>query len=378
MPKPVSAKLHPREGRARDLVHRLGSCGSMKMKLVMGSLVLGASLCTPSFGGGLLDRMLGMKGSGCDSACCDTGCSAAPSCGCEIAPTCDPCAPACKSGGLLSKLRSKKSCDCAAPSCGCEVAPSCDGGCGAAPSCGCEVAPSCSSGCGAAPSCGCEVAPSCSSGCGAAPSCGCEMASCDGGCGAAPSCGCEIASCDPCGCDSGCKPRRRPLMELIGKIESAKRSMFSKCKSKGCDACGTPTCGCEISACGGCGSTDPSCGCEVAPSCDGGCGAAPSCGCEIAACDPCAPSCGKKCGGLLSKLFKKKNSSCCDTVACCDSGCDSGCTSGCSSCGGSSAAPVAAPVVHGDAAPMPPAPIVDPSAYLQSNRRVIQATSYVR
>jgi hypothetical protein len=27
---------------------------------------------------------------------------------------------------------------------------------------------------------------------------------------------------------------------------------------------------------------------------------------------------------------------------------------------------------------MPPAPVVDPSAYLQSNRRVIQATSYVR
>jgi hypothetical protein len=27
---------------------------------------------------------------------------------------------------------------------------------------------------------------------------------------------------------------------------------------------------------------------------------------------------------------------------------------------------------------MPPAPVVDPSAYLNNNRRVIQATSYVR
>jgi hypothetical protein len=27
---------------------------------------------------------------------------------------------------------------------------------------------------------------------------------------------------------------------------------------------------------------------------------------------------------------------------------------------------------------MPPAPVVDPSAYLQSKRRVIQASSYVR
>jgi hypothetical protein len=72
----------------------------------------------------------------------------------------------------------------------------------------------------------------------------------------------------------------------------------------------------------------------------------------------------------LSKLFKKKNN-CCDALAC--DAC--GCASACNSCG---SAPVAAPVVHGDAAPMPPAPIVDPSAYLQSNRRVIQATSYIR
>lgn len=303
----------------------------MKLNTLIGSLVLGASLCTPSFGGGLLDRMLGMRGAGCDSACCDTGCSAAPSCGCEIAaPACgggcgDTCAPASRPK-LLSRLH----------------VPHFNRGCGVAPSCGCETA---------APSCGCEIA---------APACGgCGSSSCDGGCGAG----------NLSGCDSGCKVRRRPLMELCGKAKCHVNRLTSH------RACGAPSCGCEIAApaCGGCGSS----------SCDGGCGAAPSCGCEIAACDPCGATgcdsgCGRKCGGLLGKLFQRKHRG-----HGCDSLCDSGCsTGGCSSCGGGSvsygSSPVAAPVVNGDAAPMPPAPIVDPSAYLQSNRRVIQATSYVR
>jgi hypothetical protein len=293
----------------------------MKWNILVGSLVLGASLCTPSFGGGLLDRMLGMKGSGCDSACCDTGCSADPSCGCEMS---------CGDG-------------CCEPSCGCEIA--CGSGC-CEPSCGCETA--CGNGC-------CE------------PSCGCETA-CGGG---VPSCGCEVA----CGCDSGCKkPRRRPLMELFAKMECKKNQLFAGLHKSSCDSCCEPTCGCET-ACGngcceptcGCETNlcDPSCGCETACG-DACCGAVPSCGCEVACCDS---GCGKKksCGGLLSKLFKKK-SNCCDALACDACGCASACGS----------APVAAPVVHGDAAPMPPAPVVDPSAYLQSNRRVIQASSYIR
>ncbi len=314
----------------------------MKLKTLIGSVVLGASLCTPSFGAGLLDRMLGMRGAGCDSACCDTGCAADPSCGCEIsAPACggcaDACAPVCRPG-LLSRVKGRLGSSACAATCGCEIS---------------------------APACG-----------------GCGSSSCDGGCSAAPSCGCEIASCDPCGCDTGCKPRRRPLMELVGKAKCSLSNLGSRraCCDSGCDpcgdVCGAPSCGCEIAApaCGGCGSS----------SCGGGCSAAPSCGCEIAACDPCAASCAPKCGGLLSKLFKRKNR-CCDSYVSCDSGCASGsCGGGCSSCGGgsttygTSSAPVEAPVVHGDAAPMPPAPIVDPSAYLQSNRRVIQATSYVR
>jgi hypothetical protein len=238
----------------------------MKWNIVIGSLMLGACLSTPSFGGGLLDRMLGLKGSGCDSACCDTGCSADPTCGCELS-SCGGCADAC-------------------------------GGCSAAPTCGCEIA-SCE------PSCGCETACADPCVCGAAPTCGCEMAAC-GGCAdaCAPSCGCEVSACDPCGCSS--KPRRKPLLELLANFEHKKRSLLGL----------------------------------------GGCG-------------------------------KSKCDSCCD--ACCEPacGCESGCAPACSSCNGG-AAPVAAPAVE-DAAPMPPAPVVDPSAYLNSKRRVIQAsTRYAR
>ncbi len=300
----------------------------MKLNTLVGSLVLGASLCTPSFGGGLLDRMLGMKGAGCDSACCDTGISADPSCGVEIsAANCDTgCADACAPAhhhGLLSRLKGHaghRHCGHADPSCGCEIA-----------------APVYA----AAPSCGVEIA---------GPACG----------------GCAS---DPC-CDDVCQPRRRPLMELVSR---AKHHAHKLGGHNACD-CGVPSCGCEIAA--------PACG----SGCDNGCGhghgfgAGPSCGVEIAACDPCAPAgCdslhAKKCGGLLSKLFHRKHRGGCDSL-----GCD---TVGCSSCGSGnvtygSSAPVAAPVVNGDAAPVPPAPIVDPSAYLQSNRRVIQATSYVR
>lgn len=318
--KPVSANDTPDwpicEQEKKFIV--LGSCGSMKWNIVVGSLMLGACLSTPSFGGGLLDRMLGLHGSGCDSACCDTGCSADPSCGCELS-SCGGCADAC-------------------------------GGCSAAPTCGCEMA-------ACEPSCGCETACADPCGCGAGPTCGCEMAACGGG---APSCGCEVSACDPCGCT---KARRKPLLELLSKLEHKKRSLFGgrsncdSCCDNGCSA--EPACGCEMAACG----------------CADAC--APSCGCEITSCDPCGgcdSGCGRSKGaGLLGKLFKRKNNSCCD------SGCGAAPTCGCEvSCCSSGSAPSAAPAASGDAAPAPPAPIVDPSAYLQNTRRVIQATSYSR
>jgi len=273
----------------------------MKWNIVVGSLVLGASLCTPSFAGfGLLDRMLGLKGSGCDSTCCDTGCGAGPSCGVESA---------------------------------------------------------CGNGCGAGPSCGVESA--CGNGCGAGPTCGVESA-CGNGCGAAPSCGCET-SCAP-SCNTGCG-HRRPLHELFCAARHKKNHLLHHLRGNSCDSCCAPACEPSCAAA-------PSCGCESA--CGNGCGAAPSCGCEVA-----SPCCDTGCGGhrhhgLLHRLFKHKRGN-----GCCDMGCDS-CGVAASSCNGGCGGGVAAPAAHGDAAPMPPAPIVDPSAYLQSNRRVIQATSYVR
>ncbi|GIW98208.1 MAG: hypothetical protein KatS3mg111_1541 [Pirellulaceae bacterium] len=271
----------------------------MKWNMILGSLMLGASLCTPSFGGGLLDHMLGLKGSGCDSACCDTGCAADPTCGCET-NACDPCA-------------------------------------------------------GADPACGCEIA-ACDPCAGAGPACGCEVNACDP-CAGAPSCGCETA-CQPC-----CPPRR-PLRELLHAVHCKSRALIGRlhhhkaCCDSGCAS--APACGCEVNACDPCAGAAPACGCEV-NACDP-C-AAPSCGVETACCDS---VCGKRhCGGLLSKLFRKR-SNCCDAIVC-DS--CSGCAAG---------APAVAPEAEGDEAPMPPAPSVDPSAYLQTNRRVIQATSFVR
>lgn len=137
----------------------------MKWNIVVGSLVIGASLSSQSFGGDLLNRLLSGKGSGANSSCCDTvvadpscgveiaPCNAAPSCGVEIAPcnaapscgveiaSCDPCgAPACdspcgfKKPGLLSKLFAKKN------HCGLSVG--CEDACDAAPACNsCTSAP---------------------------------------------------------------------------------------------------------------------------------------------------------------------------------------------------------------------------------------------
>jgi hypothetical protein len=62
---------------------------------------------------------------------------------------------------------------------------------------------------------------------------------------------------------------------------------------------------------------------------------------------------------LLSKIFKHKGG--CDSIAC------DAAPAGCSSCGGTTVAP-AAPAAA-------PAPVVDPHAYMNTNRRVIQASS---
>ena len=258
----------------------IGRFGSMKWNILVGSMVLGASLCGQSYGGDLLHRLLGGNGCGARSSCCDTTvCD--PSCGAETA-ACDPCGKG--------------------PSCGAEI-----GACGSGPSCGAEIA-----------------------------------------CNAGPSCGAEVACADPCGTPVYVRtPVLDKLKSLKGKLVAWKNSIHARHASCGCEtACG-PTCGAEIASCGPCNG-------------------APTCGAEIAACDPCgAPACdsgcgiGKRHGGLLGKLFGHKKG--CDEVAC-----DACPSAGCSSCNGTPApaAPAAAP-----------APAADPHAYMNTNRRVIQASS---
>ena len=266
----------------------------MKINIVFGSLVLGASLCGQSFGGDLLSRLLGGHGCGAKSSCCDTS-VADPSCGAEMA-----------------------------------------------------------SGCGAGPSCGAEMASPCGSGYGAGPSCGAEMAAPCGLGSVAPSCGAEIASCDPCAAPS-CAPHRPILAHLKGKLVHLKGKLASKAAcAPSCDPIG------------------PSCGAEIASPCGSGY-AAPSCGAEIAACDPCSsgPSCdsgfgGRKHCGLLAKIFSGKKKGC--DAGACDS-CASPVAAGCSSCGGTAiSAPVASPMAA-------PAPVVDPHAYMNTKRHVIQASN---
>lgn len=253
------------------------------------TMALGCLMTTQSFGFDLLDRMLGSKGCGCDTACCDTPVvhAPAPACGCEA-----PC------GGLLTGLKGR----------GCGVV---------ALGCGCE-----------APACGCAAAPSCGI---AAPACGCE----------APACGCDSVG--------SCLPRHGGLL--------------SRLFSRGGGCCDAP-CAVEPS----CGCAAPACGCETAC-------AAPACGCEPACAAPCGcdSGCDSGCGcglrvkrpGLLAKLFSSRQS-------CCDAPCDSGC-----GCAVPTAVPTSVPAVKD--VPTAPAPIVDPSASLQSKSRVLQASArYVR
>ena len=315
----------------------------MKLNIFVGSMVLGACLSGQSFGGDLIHRLLGGNGVGAKSSCCDTsvvdpscgaemaGCGRGPSCGTEIAaPAVDACAGAGagigggKAGcGLLGKR---------GPSCGTEIAGACD------PCAG-------NNGGIAGPSCGVETS----------------------ACGSAPVCRTPVLD--------GLKGLKCKLhaahVDHMNKIHNAAANLHARLAAKHA-ARVAPTCGSEIAApscgaevAGGCGA-GPSCGAEIAGGCGKGLiGRGPSCGAEVAACDPCsgaAAGCdggiggAKRSCGLLGKIFKSKSS--CDSAAACDSGC--------SSCGSVPAA--AAPALA-------PAPVVDPHAYLNTNRGIIQASS---
>lgn len=278
----------------------------MKRTMMVVALVVSSSVCSQTFGFDLLDRMLGLKGSGCDSTCCDTG---------IVDPCCEPV------------------CGVDAGCCG---AAGCGGACGE-PVCGVDAGCCGVAGCGDAccePVCGVDAGFGGVAGCGSAcgePVCGIEAGCCE------PACG--VAS-----CDTGCGHHRGGLLTKL----------FGGLNHMGCDSCCEPICGIEATAC-----CEPACGYSD-PCCDTGCG------------------CGHK-PRLLDLLFGGLNKGCCDTACDAYAGASCGCTSGGAYSVPSSTAPAAPIEVQADDAPMPPAPVVDPSAYLNTKRRVIQAsTRYVR
>jgi hypothetical protein len=257
----------------------------MKWNLLLGTLVLGFGLCTQqSFGFELLDRMLGVGGSGC-------GCSSKSSSGC------DSVKGACQKNGCGASQKSgcgsaQKGCD----SKGASQKGGCDGkgkgGCGASQKGGCGG----KGGCGAAQKgCGCKS----------------SLFGSLGGCGATQK-----------GCGGG------GLLDSLFGCNSC-------CSSKGKGGCDSGKGGCGASQKGGGGSKN-------------GCGATQK-------------GCGG--GGLLDSLF--------GCNSCCSSKGKGGCDSGKGGCGASqkgdgykgvAPTPSSGGCVDKLSAPMPPAPIVDPSA----------------
>lgn len=173
------------------------------------TMALGCLMTTQSFGFDLLDRMMGKRGCGCDTICCE-----APHAACD--PVCGAEQAVCE------------------PACGCEAA--------CPPACGCETA--------CQPACGCETAcckprrpgllqrlfshhrRCCDDPC-------CDDPCQDPGCYAvAPGCGCEDACPPACGCEPACcQPRRVGLLDRL----------FGRChKQRCCDAIG-----CDAGCCHG-------------------------------------------------------------------------------------------------------------------------------
>lgn len=206
----------------------------------------------------------------------------------------------------------------------------------------------------------------------------------------ASGCGCEARCCATACCKDKCHRR-------------------SRC----CDPCGAKGCGAVAP---GCVAAAPTCAAPMAPACAAP--AAPACGIDptcagVPACGidkgHCGNGCGCKRGCLLDRLFACNK---CCRGGCAFGGCNRGCgcgkghcgkghcgkgcgcgvaAHGCGAaaptcaapmapaCGCDAIAPVkAAPAGH-DYFPMPPAPVVDPSAFIPTQRRVVHAsTSLVR
>ena len=193
----------------------------MKVKTIVGTLLVSVALCSQGFSFELLDRLLGLNCGGCGACgacsevtCCEPEeacCTPEPTC-CEE-PVCDPCRPKCD---LFSGLKGLFKCN----ACG---DPCCEQTCEPEPVC-CEPEPTC-----------CEPDPCCRK-----PLLNFNLKkllpcrkSC---CNPEPCCEPEPVCCEP---DPCCKPKCRPLLGLLDNLFSCK---------KGCNTCGEPA-GC--STCGG-------------------------------------------------------------------------------------------------------------------------------
>ena len=242
---------------------------------------------------------------------------------------------------LLDRMLGANGCGCASTSC-------CEPACGVANEC-CNNNACCEPVCGAAQTGCCDDG--CNSCCrrrglldGLLGGHGCRSkcnSCCEPKCDAADN-GCCEPACDPgCGaptdcCDNGCRKSccRKSLLDRL-------------CSKSRCNSCCEPTCGHANNGC-----------CE--PACDPGCGAAAAC---------CDTGCRKSCcrGSLrdaLNRIFP------CHRGCCKKSCCDNGCTSAYGSSSG-------APVLQSEAdngGDIPPAPMVDPSAFLPS-ARIMKASS---
>lgn len=196
-------------------------------------------------------------------------------------------------------------------------------------------------------------------GCGTCNSC-CETACCEP---AAKCCAPEPACCEPECCEPQCcKPACDLFAGLKGLFDCRRRCTAGCCEPECCEApkCCTP----EPQCC------EPAC-CEKPKCCE------PKC-CEPACCekpDCCEPDCCNSCRkkrciclpnlGLLDglgDLFKCRR--CCRKPSCCGDTC---CGAGCN---GGAAAPAQAPDT--EAAPLPKAPVADPSASIYRYRRIVR------
>ncbi len=205
----------------------------MKWNMVFGALVVSVGLCSQSFGFELLDRMLGLNDSGCNTCCtaepacgCDKGfepsCYAAadPGCcavvdpGCCAAPSCcDPChTKRCWrpkfNGALLAHVRGIFACHTC-----------CDSGCAAEPACCAAVDPGC-------------------------------CAAVDPGCCAEPACAAPV--CDPCNTCNTCKPCcKKRHGGLLSALFHHKKCCKPACHTGCATGCATE---CATGCASGCGS----------------------------------------------------------------------------------------------------------------------------